>query len=71
MNAVSAAAGLTGSLALFALMLYNLYTREPNAFYMGLALATFVLAVELLYIERDVLEPEVEPFDPGYGGLPL
>jgi hypothetical protein len=52
-------------------MLYILYTRETNTFYMVLAIATFVLAVELLYFERDGLVAEVEPIDPGYGGLPL
>jgi len=62
-NPVIPAAGTVGSAAFFPLMLYNLYTREPNTFYVVLGIAAFVLAVELLYFERDVIEEEVETFD--------
>ncbi|WP_096395138.1 APC family permease [Halorubrum trapanicum] len=63
-NAVIPAIGTVGSLAFFPLMLFNLYTREPNTFYTVLGIAAFVLAVELLYFERDIIEEEVDAFDP-------
>jgi amino acid transporter len=66
-NAVIPAVGAIGSLAFFPMMLYNLYTREPSTFFMMLGISTFVLAVELLYFERDVLEEKVEAFDPSIG----
>jgi amino acid transporter len=66
-NAVIPAIGTVGALAFFPLMMYNLYSRELNTFYMVLGIATLVLAVELLYFERDVIEEEVEAFDPAIG----
>ncbi len=63
-NAVIPAIGTVGALAFFPLMMYNLYTREPNTFYVVFGIAAVVLAVELLYFERDVIEEEVEEFDP-------
>jgi O-antigen/teichoic acid export membrane protein len=62
-NAVIPAVGAVGALAFFPLMLYNLYTREPNTFYMVLGIAAVVLAVELLYFERELLEEEISEFD--------
>jgi hypothetical protein len=63
-NGVIPAVGTVGSLAFFPLMLYNLYTREPNTFYMVLGIAIGVIAVELLYFERELIEEEVTEFDP-------
>lgn len=63
-NAVIPAVGTLGAVAFFPLMLYNLYTREPNTFYMVLTIAVVVFAVELLYFERDVIEEEVVEFTP-------
>jgi len=62
-NAIVPAVGTVGALGFFPLMLYNLYTREPNTFYMVLGIAAVVLAVELLYFERDLLEEEVTEFE--------
>ena len=59
-GAVPPAIGALGAAAFFPLMLYNLYTRDPGTFYTVLAVAAAVLAVELLYFERDYLEREVE-----------
>ena len=53
------AVGALGSLAFFPLLFYHLYRSEPNTFYGVLALAVAVLAVELLYFERDWLREAV------------
>ncbi|MBV0901436.1 APC family permease [Haloarcula salina] len=58
-NPIPPAIGAVGSAAFFPLMLYNLYSREPNTFYMVLVVAAAVVAVELLYFERSYLEREV------------
>ncbi|MFC5368817.1 APC family permease [Salinirubrum litoreum] len=62
-NGVVPAVGAVGAAAFFPLMLYNLYTREPNTFYTVLGVAVVVVAVELLYFERDTLEAEVTEFE--------
>jgi len=51
-------------------MLYDLHDREPNTFYMVLVVAAVVVAVELLYFERDRLEREVERFESAAGAVP-
>jgi amino acid transporter len=66
-NVIIPAVGTAGSLLFFPLMLYNLYTREPHTFYMVLGIAGLVLAVELLYFEREGIEEEVEAFEPELG----
>ncbi|WP_251343755.1 APC family permease [Haloplanus halophilus] len=66
-NAVVPAVGTVGALAFFPLMLYNLYDREPNTFYMVIGIAAVVLAVELLYFERDLIQEEVVEFESGIG----
>mgnify|MGYP000586772261 CR=1 FL=1 len=58
-NPVPPAIGAVGAAGFFPLMLYNLYNREPNTFYMVLVVAAAVVAVELLYFERSYLEREV------------
>ncbi|MFB6361973.1 MAG: amino acid transporter, partial [Halobacteriales archaeon] len=63
-NAIIPAVSTAGSLLFFPLMLYNLYNREPQTFYMVLGIASLVLAIELLYFEREVIEEEIEAFDP-------
>jgi amino acid transporter len=66
-NAIIPAVGTAGSLLFFPLMLYNLYSRQPHTFYMVLGIAGLVLAVELLYFEREVIEEEVEAFESEFG----
>jgi len=66
-NALVPAVGTVGALSFLPLMMYNLYTREPNTFYTVLGVAAVVLAVELLYFERDVIEEEVEEFESDLG----
>ncbi|WP_302080559.1 hypothetical protein [Salinibaculum rarum] len=66
-NALIPAIGTVGVLAFCPLMMYNLYTREPNTFYIVLGIAVVVLAVELLYFERDIIEAEVTEFEPDPG----
>ncbi|MFB6142776.1 MAG: APC family permease [Halorientalis sp.] len=61
--------GTVGAAAFFPLMLWNLLVREPRTFYAVLLLGGAVVAVELLYFERDVLAEEVEPFDPPVPGV--
>lgn len=62
---VPTAIGAVGALGFAPLMLYNLYTREPNTFWMVLVLGAFVVAVELLYFERDALERELSDLEDG------
>ena len=66
-TAVIPAVGAAGALAFFPLMLYNLYTREPNTFYMVLGIAVVVFGVEVLYFERDLLEEEITEFGADVG----
>lgn len=54
------AAGTAGALGFTPLMLYHLYRSQTGTFYAVVLLAAVVLAVELVYFERDVLESEVE-----------
>jgi amino acid transporter len=61
-RALPPAVGAVGAAGFFPLMLYDLYTREPNTFYMVLVVGAVVVLVELLYFERDRLEREVERF---------
>lgn len=61
-NAVIPAVGTVGALAFFPLMMYNLYTREPKTFSIVLGIAVVVIAVELLYFERDIIEEEIKEF---------
>lgn len=57
-NAVIPAIGTVGALAFSPLMMYNLYPREPNTFYIVLGIAVVVLAVELFYFERDIIKED-------------
>lgn len=45
--------GLVGSVVFFPLMVYYLYTKEPAVFSAVVLLAVAVIAVEVLYFERD------------------
>ncbi|WP_135828291.1 APC family permease [Halorussus halobius] len=63
-NAVVPAVGTAGAVTFFPLMLSNLYTREPGTFYAVVGIATAVLAVELLYFERNRIEEEVREYEP-------
>jgi amino acid transporter len=69
-RAVPPAVGFLGAAGFFPLMLYDLHDREPNTFYMVLVVAAVVVAVELLYFERDRLEREVERFESAAGARP-
>ncbi len=60
---VPPAVGAVGALGFAPLMLYNLYGREPGTFWMVLALAAFVVAVELLYFEREYVQQELSDFE--------
>jgi hypothetical protein len=53
-----------GALGFFSLMMYKFSSREPYTFSMVVGIATVVLAVELLYFERDLIEEEIEEFEP-------
>ncbi len=57
------AVGAVGAFGFFPLMLYHLYTKEPGTFYMVVAIAAAVIALELLYFERETIEEEVEAFE--------
>ena len=58
------AIGAVGAIGFLPLMLYHLYRSSPTTFVSGAVLVVVVIAVELLYFERDVLEEEVEAFAP-------
>jgi amino acid transporter len=62
---VPPAIGAVGAGGFAPLMLFNLYSREPGTFWMVLVLAAFVVGVELLYFERDVVEQELPDFEGG------
>jgi amino acid transporter len=47
--------GLVGAAGFAPLILYRLYRTDPRTFYAAVALAAVVVAVELLYFERDVV----------------
>ncbi|MDH5021650.1 APC family permease [Halobacterium rubrum] len=53
------AVGAVGALGFAPLMLWNLYTREPETFWMVLVLGVGAVAVELLYFEREALSEEL------------
>ncbi|AQL42035.1 amino acid transporter [Halorientalis sp. IM1011] len=55
--------GVVGTVGFFPLMLWNLSRREPNTFYMVVVIAVLVVAVELLYFERETIAREVERFE--------
>ncbi|WP_049987642.1 APC family permease [Halobellus rufus] len=57
------AVGLLGTAGFLPVMLYHLYSAERGTFYAVCALALGVLAVELLYFEREVLREEITEFE--------
>jgi len=59
LNPIPPAIGTLGGLGFAPLMLWNLYNREPETFWMVLAVGVFVVTVELLYFERGELEDHV------------
>jgi amino acid transporter len=59
-NPILPALGTLGALGFFPLMFYHLYRSQQGTFYAVLLLALGVLAVELLYFERDVVADEIE-----------
>jgi L-asparagine transporter-like permease len=59
------AIGTVGALGFAPLMIRNLYRREPETFWMVLAVAAFTLSVELLYFEREFIQQELTDFHDG------
>ncbi|MDY6779886.1 MAG: amino acid transporter, partial [Halobacteria archaeon] len=51
--------GTVGTALFFPLMFYNLYTREPNTFWTVIVVTVVVIAVEILYFEREEIEEGV------------
>ncbi|GAA0192270.1 APC family permease [Halobaculum roseum] len=60
---VPPAVGAVGAGAFLPLMTWHLYTTRPGTFYTVVALAAFVVGVELLYFERETLAEEIEPVE--------
>ena len=58
-TAMLPAAGVIGATAAATALLYHLYTAERGVFVTVIALAVAVVAVEVLYFERDRIESEV------------
>jgi len=59
-NPVPPAVGLLGTAAFLPLLFYHLYRSQPTTFYAVVVIAVAVVAVELLYFERDVIAEEIE-----------
>ena len=55
--------GVVGATAFLGLMGWHLATREPGTFWSVLGLAVVVVALELLYFEREAIAAEVEAFE--------
>ncbi|MDY7080875.1 MAG: amino acid transporter, partial [Halobacteria archaeon] len=56
--------GTAGSAGFLPVLLWRLYTREPEVFGTVIVISVVVVVAELLYFERGVIEekvPEVEP----------
>jgi amino acid transporter len=53
------ALGVVGTATFFPLLLYHLYTAERGTFFAVALISAVVVAVELLYFERDDIEEEV------------
>ncbi|NHX37159.1 MULTISPECIES: APC family permease [Halolamina] len=51
--------GVVGGFAFAPVMLWNLYDREPETFWMVLVIGAFVVSAELLYFERGTLDTHV------------
>ncbi|MFC3478404.1 APC family permease [Halobacterium litoreum] len=64
-NPVLPAVGALGALGFAPLMFRNLYRREPETFWMVVVLAVFVVAVELLYFEREAIQHHLSEFGDG------
>ncbi len=60
MTTLVPAVGMVGSTSAAIALLYHLYTSEFPTFVLVMLLVIGVVAVELLYFERDVIEPEFE-----------
>jgi len=59
LTALWPAVGTVGATGFFILMFYHLYSAQRGTFYTVLVIAGVVLAVELLYFERTVIEQEI------------
>ncbi|WP_255197006.1 APC family permease [Halorarius litoreus] len=66
---VAPAVGAAGALGFFPLMFYHLYRAQQGTFYAVLLLGVAVLAVELLYFERDVIAEEVGAIERDVQGM--
>ncbi|SFS93280.1 APC family permease [Halostagnicola kamekurae] len=59
MTAIWPAVGTVGGGLSFVLMFYHLYSAERGTFYAVILITVAVLAVELLYFEREILKEEI------------
>lgn len=62
-NEVIPSIGVVGATGFLVLMLWHLFRAERPTFYAVILIAIAVLAVEILYFERDVLEEEIMTFE--------
>jgi len=56
--------GIVGALGFFVLMFYHLYVAERGTFYAVVLIAMAILAVEVLYFERRVIEEQIPYIHP-------
>ncbi|ELZ20313.1 cationic amino acid transporter [Halosimplex carlsbadense 2-9-1] len=63
-NPLAPAVGLVGTAGFLPLLFWHLYTNQRHTFYVVVAISVLVVAVELLYFERDAIEEEVESVEP-------
>jgi len=54
---------MVGSIGFFFLIFWHLYKAEPGTCYSVLIIALLVIAVELLYFERDLLEQKIKQLE--------
>ena len=67
-NPVVPAVGVIGVVAFAPLLLSRLYTEQQAVFWSVFALSGAVIAVELLYFEREVIADDVEAFEEDVAG---
>ncbi|WP_435127933.1 APC family permease [Halobaculum sp. D14] len=68
-NPVPPLVGTVGSVGFVPVMLYHLYDAEFETFVMVCVLGVFVIGVELLYFERELLQEEVEMIENDVRGM--
>jgi len=63
-NPLPPTVGVVGTAAFLPLLFWYLYTAKRPVFYTVVAISVAVVAVELLYFEREAIEEEVERVGP-------